>query len=78
MKFLSIPSFFIFLCTACFGKNCFAIQQQQPANDSTHFANEDHFANVRQLTFGGDNAEAYVSREVPRFSACQSQTWNSL
>jgi Tol biopolymer transport system component len=30
-------------------------------NDTIHFANEDHFTNVRQLTFGGDNAEAYFS-----------------
>lgn len=31
------------------------------AQDSTHFAGEDHFRNIRQLTFGGDNAEAYFS-----------------
>lgn len=30
-------------------------------NDSIHFAGEKHFENVRQLTFGGDNAEAYFS-----------------
>lgn len=30
-------------------------------NDTIHFDKEDHFANVRQLTFGGDNAEAYFS-----------------
>ena len=30
-------------------------------NDTVHFEGEDHFANVRQLTFGGDNAEAYFS-----------------
>lgn len=30
-------------------------------SDSTHFAAEQHFANVQQLTFGGDNAEAYFS-----------------
>lgn len=35
--------------------------QAQPLNDSIHFAGEKHFANVRQLTFGGDNAEAYFS-----------------
>ncbi len=29
--------------------------------DSIHFAGESHFKNVRQLTFGGDNAEAYFS-----------------
>jgi len=29
--------------------------------DSVHFAGEKHFKNIRQLTFGGDNAEAYWS-----------------
>lgn len=37
----------------------------QPAatvyNDSIQYAGEKHFANIRQLTFGGDNAEAYFS-----------------
>lgn len=31
--------------------------------DTTHFAGETHFTNVRQLTFGGDNAEAYLSAD---------------
>lgn len=36
--------------------------QQTPINDSAvHYAQEKHFTNVRQLTFGGDNAEAYWS-----------------
>jgi Tol biopolymer transport system component len=30
-------------------------------NDTIHFPGETHFKNVRQLTFGGDNAEAYFS-----------------
>lgn len=30
-------------------------------NDSLLFAGEKHFRNIRQLTFGGDNAEAYFS-----------------
>jgi len=30
-------------------------------SDSILFAGEKHFANVQQLTFGGDNAEAYFS-----------------
>jgi Tol biopolymer transport system component len=29
--------------------------------DTIHFEGEKHFANVQQLTFGGDNAEAYFS-----------------
>ena len=35
----------------------------QVANDTIHFPGESHFANVRQLTFGGDNAEAYFSND---------------
>jgi Tol biopolymer transport system component len=31
------------------------------AQDSLHYADEVHFKNIRQLTFGGDNAEAYFS-----------------
>ena len=29
--------------------------------DSLRYDKEKHFANIRQLTFGGDNAEAYWS-----------------
>ena len=30
-----------------------------PATDSLRFAGEVHLRNIRQLTFGGNNAEAY-------------------
>ncbi len=33
------------------------------SNDTIHFPGEVHFKNVRQLTFGGDNAEAYFSSD---------------
>ena len=33
----------------------------QSGNDSIQFFGEKHFKNIRQLTFGGDNAEAYFS-----------------
>ncbi len=42
-------------------KNNYAVQK--PLSDTIHFPGENHFANVRQLTFGGDNAEAYFSRD---------------
>src|SRR6478609_9366498 len=35
--------------------------QQQAVGDSIHYAREKHFKNIRQLTFGADNAEAYWS-----------------
>lgn len=31
--------------------------------DSIQFSGETHFANIQQLTFGGDNAEAYLSAD---------------
>ena len=34
--------------------------------DTLHYADEKHFKNVRQLTFGGDNAEAYWSFDNSR------------
>ena len=36
-------------------------QNESNPSDTIHFPEEKHFANVRQLTFGGDNAEAYFS-----------------
>lgn len=39
-----------------------AIHSYQAQNDTTiHYPGEHHFKNIRQLTFGGDNAEAYFS-----------------
>ena len=35
------------------------VLSQYATQDSVHFAGEKYFKNVRQLTFGGDNAEAY-------------------
>lgn len=36
-------------------------ESAKPANDTVHYPEEKHFKNIRQLTFGGDNAEAYFS-----------------
>ncbi len=38
-----------------------AANGQEGKNDTIHYPAEKHFANVQQLTFGGDNAEAYFS-----------------
>lgn len=35
--------------------------KNEAVNDTIKFEGEKHFANVQQLTFGGDNAEAYFS-----------------
>ena len=34
---------------------------KQKADTTVHFPDEKHLTNIRQLTFGGDNAEAYFS-----------------
>src|SRR6185295_16973800 len=41
---------------------------QQVASDSIHYAREKHFKNIRQLTFGADNAEAYWSFDGKKIS----------
>jgi Tol biopolymer transport system component len=49
---------FLFLPSICSRQ----VQETLPVfSDTTHFEGEVHFRNVRQLTFGGDNAEAYFS-----------------
>lgn len=39
----------------------FSISVMAQPSDIIHFEGEKHFKNIRQLTFGGDNAEAYFS-----------------
>ncbi len=48
---------FSYLATALFFLTAFGSVQQ----DSLRYPGEKHFRNMRQLTFGGDNAEAYWS-----------------
>ena len=49
---------FLFPLIILFVSKAFA---QTPIADSTQYAGEKHFKNIQQLTFGGDNAEAYFS-----------------
>ncbi len=56
MKYLSVLAFFI-LFTAC--SNQPAETPYDPTTDTLKYEQEVHFQNVRQLTFGEDNAEAY-------------------
>ncbi len=49
----------VFAITA-FSSDSVRSQYVQPS-DSIHFPGETHFKNIQQLTFGGDNAEAYFS-----------------
>lgn len=39
----------------------FAIHHSPFTSDTIHYPEETHFKNIQQLTFGGDNAEAYWS-----------------
>lgn len=58
MKFFFIPILFLVVisCTSETEK-----QVYNPAEDTLKYEQEVHLQNVRQLTFGGDNAEAYWS-----------------
>jgi Tol biopolymer transport system component len=54
-----IKPLLIFSLTSGFG--FLHAQPNQASVDSILYAAEKHFANIQQLTFGGDNAEAYFS-----------------
>jgi Tol biopolymer transport system component len=56
MKYLIVLVTFLFV-----GALATKAQEKSLLLDSVHFAGEKHFKNIRQLTFGGDNAEAYWS-----------------
>jgi TolB protein len=58
--FLGVLSVVV-ISLASFTKNTVIDNDRSPANDTLLFAGEKHFANMQQLTFGGDNAEAYFS-----------------
>ena len=51
----------LFLFGSFKGKNI--VRTKEILTGSIHFPVEIHFANVRQLAFGGDNAEAYFSKD---------------
>jgi Tol biopolymer transport system component len=52
-----VTAFCLFLITVLANP----LAAQYATQDTVHFAGEKHFKNIRQLTFGGDNAEAYWS-----------------
>lgn len=52
---------FFFLVSTCFSNSLRSSNPFFLLTDTIHFPGENHFKNVRQLTFGGDNAEAYLS-----------------
>lgn len=59
-----ITGFFLVLAGIVATQSCnnsSKIAVVDPAADTLKYADESHFKNVQQLTFGGDNAEAYWS-----------------
>ena len=51
----------IFLTITSFHKNVNLQSARNSTSDTILYPQEKHFKNIRQLTFGGDNAEAYFS-----------------
>jgi TolB protein len=49
------------LCAGLLSSTLYAQKNTTTPKDSLTFEGEKHFKNIRQLTFGGDNAEAYFS-----------------
>jgi len=41
----------------------YSLQTKSTNTDTVLYADEKHFKNIQQLTFGGDNAEAYWSND---------------
>ncbi|MGZ5191593.1 MAG: TolB family protein [Flavisolibacter sp.] len=54
-KYLLMKGLFVLLCFFPF------LLQVSAQADTLHYSEETHFKNIQQLTFGGDNAEAYWS-----------------
>ena len=59
--FFAVAATGLIIATSSFRAEVSAAKQISTLTDTVHFAGEKHFANVQQLTFGGDNAEAYFS-----------------
>jgi TolB protein len=71
----------LFLSAFCFLLVSTGISFSQTAkpDSSIHYAEEKHFKSVRQLTFGGDNAEAYFSFDDKMLSfQITNPSWNVL
>lgn len=51
----------VFLFISVLTMTALFTEAQTGAADTLHYAEEKHFKNIQQLTFGGDNAEAYWS-----------------
>ena len=63
MKYIAslLITVLFFSCTSKEKEETEATSENQSSSDELIYENETHFSNVKQLTFGGDNAEAYWS-----------------
>ena len=78
MKFF-FAAFILFAALITFSfKGDDRLNLNHAVNDTIHFPGETHFANVRQLTFGGDNAEAYFSTDGKYLVYQKSDTKNGI
>ncbi|MEQ9414338.1 MAG: hypothetical protein RIF39_10935, partial [Cyclobacteriaceae bacterium] len=59
MKFYYL--FLIVILTACSQKSENQTNEQTATADTLRYDDEKHLRNIKQITFGGDNAEAYWS-----------------
>lgn len=78
MKFVFSAFFFIVTLILLSFRADRSVNISGPINDTIHFPGETHFANVRQLTFGGDNAEAYFSRDGKYLVYQKTDTKNGI
>ncbi|NJD21828.1 MAG: hypothetical protein FIA82_04040 [Melioribacter sp.] len=67
--FFVLPVFFSFITTE-------QKQNYNPSSDSLRFSGETHLRNVKQLTFGGNNAEAYWSFDNKQLTF--QSDWNEI
>ncbi len=65
------------LIAAAFASGCAGgpATDYEPATDSLRYAGEVHLRNIRQLTFGGNNAEAYWSFDDAQIVFQSDWTW---
>ncbi len=59
--FSVIPVLIIVVFASAWKKQMNSIQVKKSFTDTVQYPDEKHFKNIQQLTFGGDNAEAYWS-----------------
>ncbi len=79
MKTFALLALSALVILACSMKKVHRSASVVAAEDSTvHYSQEKHLVNVRQLTFGGDNAEAYFSFSNNKITfQATNEKWNA-